>query len=317
MPRAKTNGIELEYEVFGDGEPLLLIMGLGAQLVHWPDELCAELARRGFRVVRFDNRDVGLSTKLKGRVGDLRLLFARRLLGLPIAAPYRLEDMADDVAGLLDALGLPDAHVLGVSMGGMIAQTVAIRHPARVRSLTSIMSSTGARRFLLGRPLTQLSIIQRVPRQREAAIEHELRVFMGFAGGRLKPSASELRAILTRAYDRCHYPPGFVRQLAAIFASGDRTAQLRRLRVPAAVLHGGDDPLVLPGAGRATAAAIPGARLRIIDGMGHGLPSGAWPIVYEELERLVARAGNEWCTIAPDARAGAGRGGAVRRPGLR
>lgn len=289
--RVRTNGVELEVEITGKGEPLLLVMGLGAQLIHWPDELVGHLVERGFQVIRFDNRDVGLSSKHDGRVEDLRLLIGQRMLGREVAAPYTLVDMADDAAGVLDVLGIPSAHVAGVSMGGMIAQTLALAHPHRVRSLTSIMSSTGARRHLFAKPRAAAMLLRPAPRTRDEAVEGQLAFFRAVSGTVHRADEARVRDVAARAYDRCFYPAGFVRQLAAILASGDRGPALRFVRAKTTVLHGGDDPLILPAAGRATAAAIPGARLRIIEGMGHDLPRSTWSLLGDEIVEVARRSG--------------------------
>jgi pimeloyl-ACP methyl ester carboxylesterase len=277
--KAAAGDIELEYEELGSGEPLVLIMGIGAQMIYWPDELVEGLAERGFRVIRFDNRDVGLSTKLDGqRVGDMREALARYAFGLPIEAPYTLSDMARDVTGLLDALGLESAHVVGASMGGMIAQTFAIEHPERLRSLTSIMSHTGDRRFMLAaRPRAARVLLAKAPRSREEAMDRA-EAFYRVVGGRGFPlDVAGVRDRSGRAYDRCFYPQGFLRQFFAILASGSRSSALRGVTAPTLVLHGSDDPLILPWGGRATAQAVPGATFHLVRGMGHDLPRGAWP----------------------------------------
>jgi pimeloyl-ACP methyl ester carboxylesterase len=289
MPKAQSNGIDIEYEEFGQGTPLVLIMGLGAQLVHWPDDFCQQLASRGFRVVRFDNRDSGLSSKIQGRAGNPRLLIARALAGMPIDAIYTLNDMADDVAGLLDALGIDSAHVAGVSMGGMIAQTLAILHPHRVRSLTSIMSTPGGRRYMLAKPRALRALFRPVRPVREHVVENAVHVFRTIAGRRYPPDDTLVRATAGSAFDRGFFPAGFVRHTAAVLASGSRAGALRFVRVPSLVLHGSDDPLIFPSAARATARAIPGARLHIIDGWGHNLPRAIWPTVIEEIVQIAQR----------------------------
>ncbi|GAA3666601.1 alpha/beta hydrolase [Nonomuraea antimicrobica] len=277
--RVAANGIEIAYESFGspEGRPLLLIMGLGAQLIQWDEALCELLVEQGHHVVRFDNRDTGLSTHLHD-------------LGVPSAgapAPYLLDDLADDTAALMDALGLPAAHVVGASMGGMVAQTLAIRHPGRVLTLTSIMSTPGpsvappteaAAAVLTGRP----------PADRAAVLEQAVRTWstIGSPGYELDREKIVARAGL--AYDRCFDPAGTARQLAAIMASGDRTELLAGVRVPTLVLHGEADPLVPPAGGRATAAAIPGARLVTYPGMGHDLPPALWPAIVAEITKLTS-----------------------------
>jgi pimeloyl-ACP methyl ester carboxylesterase len=268
-------GITLCYEQFGDpSDPtLLLVMGLGTQMVAWPEEFCRQLAERDLHVVRFDNRDIGRSTHVDGPSPSVIQLLRRSRR----AARYTLGDMADDAAGLLDELDLAPAHVVGASMGGMIAQLLAARHPASVRSLVSIMSNTGSLRS--GQPALRLysMFLRRAPRGREQFIAHMERVFAAIGSTGLPRDTAEIHAIAGLSYDRDHDPDGPGRQLAAIIASGDRTPELRRIVAPTLVVHGSADPLVAPSGGRATAKAIPGARLMIIEGMGHDLPRAAWP----------------------------------------
>lgn len=293
MPRAKTNGIELEYEIIGEGEPLVLIMGIGAQLIYWRDEFCQRLAGEGFTVVRFDNRDVGLSTKLDGhRAPGFSELVARGVLGLPIEAPYDLSDMADDTAGLLDALGFERAHIVGASMGGMIAQTMAITHPHRVASLCSIMSNPGGRRHLVSAPRAMKALLQPAPKDREEAMDKAAAFYAVCGSTGFERDVEAIRERSGRAYDRCYYPQGFLRHMAAIFATGSRREALKFVRAPTAVIHGSADPLILPSGGRATAAAIRGSRLHVVDGMGHDLPEGAWPQVIEAIGSNARRVGS-------------------------
>jgi pimeloyl-ACP methyl ester carboxylesterase len=287
---APANGIEIAYQEIGDpgGEPLLLVMGLATQMVAWDEPFCAMLAERGFRVIRFDNRDVGHSTKIEAAGVPKR---TDMLLGRRRTAAYLLRDMAADATGLLDHLGVDAAHVVGASMGGMIAQTMAIRRPGRVRSLVSIMSTTGSR--WLGVPTWKAfgTLFARPARGREAAIEHAVRVFRIIGSPAYPMDEARLRELAGLSYDRSHSQAGIARQLHAITASGDRTRALRNVRVPTAVIHGGSDPLVRPAAARATARAIPGARLRMIEGMGHDLPRELWPSFVEEIAATAARAG--------------------------
>ena len=288
MPRVCANGIELEYEEIGSGPVVLLVMGIGAQLVYWPDAFCERLAARGYRVIRFDNRDVGLSTKIHGvRVESIFRMLARHLAGLPIQAPYTLDDMADDAVGLLDALRISRAHVVGVSMGGMIAQTMAIRHPSRIMSLVSIASHTGDRRFMITGPRAAWALLSKPPKNRDEAMDRAEKFYRTVGSRGFPIDVPGLRARAARAYDRCAYPPGFARQMAAVLASGSRTKSLRKIRVPALVLHGTDDTMLRPAGGQATARAIPGARLVMVKGMGHDLPEGAWPIVIDAIHAHV------------------------------
>ena len=287
---APVNGIEIAWQEIGDpdGEPLLLVMGLATQMLAWDEAFCAMLAERGFRVVRFDNRDIGRSTKIEAAGVPKR---AEMLLGRRGTAPYLLSDMAADTTGLMDHLGIESAHLVGASMGGMIAQTVAIEHPQRVRSLVSMMSSTGNRR--LGLPTWKAfgTLFARPRPGREAAIEQTVRTFKTIGSPAYPMDEERFRELAAASYDRSHSRAGIARQLHAIVASGDRTAALERLHLPATVLHGGSDPLIRPAAGRATARAIRDSRLRVFEGMGHDLPPALWPEFVEEITAVAARAG--------------------------
>jgi pimeloyl-ACP methyl ester carboxylesterase len=270
-------GIRLCYETYGQpSDPTaLLVMGLGTQMIAWQEDFCLRLAERGFHVVRFDNRDVGHSTHVSGRPPTIPQLLVRSRR----AAVYRLSDMAEDAAGLLRALGLGPAHVIGASMGGMIAQTLAARHPGAVRSLTSIMSTTGSLRA--GQPSLRVYpiFLSHAPADREGFIDHMERLFRTI--GSRKPQRPEdladIRALAAASYDRDRDPEGPGRQLAAIIASGDRTAEVRTITAPTLVIHGTADPLVAPSGGRATARAIKGAKLLQVEHMGHDLPRSQWP----------------------------------------
>jgi pimeloyl-ACP methyl ester carboxylesterase len=268
-------GITLCYEEFGDssGTPMLLIMGLATQMIGWPEEFCERLAGRGFHIVRFDNRDSGRSTFVEGAPPSIGQLFRRRID--PVL--YTLSDMADDALGLMRALDIEPAHVVGVSMGGMIAQTLAAEHPGSVRSLVSIMSNTGNR--WKGQPALGLYryLLRQAPADRDGFIDHLVRVYAAIGSRGLPQDTERVRDIAGRSYDRGHDPAGSGRQLGAITASGDRTSQLRSITAPTLVIHGTTDRLVKPSGGRATAKAIPGARLQMIEGMGHDLPEAAWP----------------------------------------
>jgi pimeloyl-ACP methyl ester carboxylesterase len=280
------NGIDIEYESMGTGEPLVLIMGIGAQLVDWPQGFCQMLVERGFRVIRFDHRDVGLSTRFPhARVPRVRKLIARWLLGRQVPAPYTLSDMAADTAGLLDALGIDSAHVLGVSMGGMIAQTLAIEHPSRVRTLTSVMSTTGERRGFLSRPHALRALLMPAPRNRDEAMDRAVAFFRTVGSPQYPFDEAAMRERAGRAFDRGMDPRGFLRHMAAILASGSRRRALRRVRAPTLVIHGQADPLIPVAGGRSTARAIPGARLRVIPGMGHDLAEGLWRRLVDEVAR--------------------------------
>ncbi|MFO0612467.1 MAG: alpha/beta hydrolase [Polyangiaceae bacterium] len=288
----RANGIELEVERMGEGEPVVLIMGIGAQLVMWPDDFCSLLVERGFSVIRFDHRDVGRSTHLRHLPApDPRVTIARAALGLPIGAPYRLEDMADDVAGILDALDLDRAHVVGVSMGGMVAQTFAIRHPRRARTLTSIMSTPGDRRYmLLMKPRALGALLRKPARTRDEAGEATVVAFRTVGGRTHPPDDAFLREAGRRAFDRGVNPAGFVRHLAAICASGSRRHALARLDTPTLVIHGTQDPLLPVAAGRATARLVPNARLLELADMGHDLPKPLRPVMADAIASLAASA---------------------------
>ena len=286
---APANGIEIAYQEMGDpsAEPLLLVMGLATQMIAWDDEFCSMLADRGFRVVRFDNRDIGRSTKIRSAGVPNRI---DMMIGRRSTAPYLLRDLAMDTLGLMDHLEIESAHLVGASMGGMIVQTVAIEAPARVRSLVSIMSTTGSRR--VGHPSYRTFglLLGKPPRERPAAIDRVVKTFRVIGSPGYPFDEERVRDIAGRSFDRGHSEAGVTRQLHAITASGDRTAALRKLDIPTLVIHGTSDRLVNPSGGRATARAIPGARLRMIDGMGHDLPRELWPTFVEEIAANAARA---------------------------
>ncbi|HEV7481412.1 MAG TPA: alpha/beta hydrolase [Roseiarcus sp.] len=294
MPHVPANGIDIEYESFGrESDPLiLLIMGFGAQLIFWPDPLCEGLAAKGFRVVRFDNRDIGKSTHLTGQLApDPRALFAEVMAGRQPHVPYSLDDMAKDTVGLMDALGADRAHIVGASMGGMIAQLVAINHPSRTKSLVSIMSTTGRRDLPSGNPET-LSVLFRPPNStsRGDLIEASILVQKALSGPGFPVSEAEMRA---RAERRTDYAPfdlaGIARQSAALIVATPRNALLKELRCPVLVLHGADDPVLPAAAAKDTAESIPGAELIIIPGMGHDFPSALVPIYLKHVGDFVAK----------------------------
>ena len=290
MPNVTANGISIEYDDFGSPEdaPLLLIMGLGAQMITWDEGLCQAIAERGFHVIRFDNRDVGLSEKIEG--GPTPDLLAA-MQGDTSSATYTLDDMAADAAGLLDVLGIDAAHIVGASMGGMIAQTFALNYPQRTLSLCSIMSTTGSQ--AVGQPHPEILPILLGPRptSRDDAMDRAEQAVRAFGSKGLPVDWAHIRERAGQSYDRCFYPIGFARQLLAIVASGDRTERLRDLDVPTVVIHGTDDKLVDPSGGRATAEAIPGAELVEVEGMGHDLPEAAWPRMVDAIVRNTERAG--------------------------
>jgi pimeloyl-ACP methyl ester carboxylesterase len=289
MPRAKTNGIELHYETFGaaDAQPLVLIMGLGAQMILWDTEFCERLAERGFRVVRFDNRDVGLSTRLKDLpVPNVRRMMVLSALGIRVQSPYSLVDMATDTVGLFDALGIDNAHVVGSSMGGMIAQTIAAHYPRRVRTLTSIMSHTGQFGAVMATPSAVKALMMPRPRTREQAIETYIRTFKVIGSPGFPHDIERMRRLGGECWDRGQSPRGFLRQMAAILAAGNRRREVRTITAPTLVVHGSDDPLIRPLGAQLTARTIRGSHLRIIEGMGHDLPRGAWPEVIDAITDL-------------------------------
>jgi pimeloyl-ACP methyl ester carboxylesterase len=283
----RANGIDICYEIFGDAnaEPLLLIMGLGAQMVLWDDDFCQQLAARGFRVIRFDNRDIGQSAKLHGgkRLTPLELL-KLRFLHIPVAAPYRLLDMAKDTVGLMDGLGIKSAHLVGASMGGMIAQEIALSFPQRVRSLTSIMSTTGNPR--LPPPTRQASAMLMAPPPATKAeyIERFAQTWKLLRVGSFPEDEARDRARAELCFARGLNPAGVGRQLRAILASGSRKPRLHAVKAPTLVIHGTVDPLVRPEGGKDTAASIPGARLLMIEGMGHALPIPMWPQIIDAID---------------------------------
>lgn len=259
MTAIKANGITLEYETFGDAgaPPVLLIMGLGAQLTLWDSGFCSELANAGFYVIRYDNRDVGLSTKFADATSS---------------PPYTLSDMAGDAAGLLDALGIESANIVGASMGGMIAQTFAVEYPAKTRTLVSIMSTTGNQTVGQPNPDALAAMLAPPPATRDEAIENGLKVWQTIGSPGFEIDEQTVKDRIAASYDRSFYPEGMARQLAAIMSQPDRTEALGKVTVPALVIHGEADPLVTPSGGKATAEAIPGAKLKLIPGMGHDLP---------------------------------------------
>jgi len=288
MTAVAANGITIEYESLGDplAPPILLIMGLGMQLVAWPDAFCQGLIERGFRVIRFDNRDSGLSSKIRvRRQPNLVAALAASWLRLPVRSPYTLDEMAADAVGLLDALGIPRAHVVGLSMGGMIAQVVAARYPERVLSLTSIMSSSGSRKVSQPRPDAKRALLSkpRDPADPESVVDHLVR-FFGVIGSPAFPTdRAALREQVAHSVRRGHHPAGVTRQLVAILASGDRRKLLPKITAPTLVIHGAEDPLVPVAAGRDTARHIAGAELMVIEGMGHDLAPGLVPILVEAI----------------------------------
>jgi pimeloyl-ACP methyl ester carboxylesterase len=293
VPLAQANGIEIEYETFGDpSKPaILLVMGLGIQMLGWHEAFCQMLVDRGYFVIRYDNRDVGLSSKIEGGPEPDVM---RLLAGDYSSASYTLNDMADDAAGLLDAIGIDKAHVVGISMGGMIGQTLAINHPDRVLSLTSIMSSTGGQSVGQPRQEVMMALVTPAPADRDGFIDFQANLFRMIGSPDYPMPDDQLRELIARSYDRMYYPAGFMRQLTGILASGDRTAALANVTAPTVVIHGEADPLIQVDGGEATAKAIPDAKLVKIPGMGHDLPPQLWQRLVDEIvenaERVTAGA---------------------------
>lgn len=294
MPQVKSNGIHLEYESFGpeDRETVLLIMGLGAQLTMWPVELCEELVSRGYRVIRYDNRDVGLSHKFDDLgMPDMAAIFGALMAGKTATAPYALDEMAKDAVGLLDALGIRQAHIAGASMGGMIAQLVAANHPERALSLTSIMSTTGNPALPQGKPEAMAVLMTPAPEgDIPAAIERGMLAWNTIGSPGYRTDEATLRQWVTRDVNRSLYPVGVARQMAAIVANGDRREKLKKLKLPTVVLHGADDPLVPVEGGKDTAENIPGAELRVVPGMGHDFPLALVATFADAIEAAAKRA---------------------------
>ncbi|WP_426014055.1 alpha/beta hydrolase [Caulobacter sp. DWR2-3-1b2] len=294
MPKVRANGIEIEYEVFGPegGAALLLIMGLGQQLTRWSMSLVDQLVAEGYRVIRYDNRDIGLSSGFDhAPTPDLPAVFAALMQGQDPGAPYLLSDMADDAAGLLDALGVARAHVAGVSMGGMIGQMLAARHPSKVLSLVSVMSTTGNPAVPPATPEAQAALFARpTATDLDSLTEHALKAQIAIQSPAWPVDPETERPLLRAAIQRANHPAGVLRQMIAVIASGDRREALKTITAPTVVLHGAADPLVNVEGGRDTAATIPGAELRIIEGMGHDLPTAVHDAFVDAVKAATARA---------------------------
>ena len=288
MPTASANGITLEYDTFGTATnpPVLLIMGLGAQMTLWDPQFCDAIAQRGFFVIRFDNRDVGLSTWFD----DAGTVDVRDVISGKVAAPYSLSDMAADAAGLLDALGIPAAHIVGASMGGMIAQTFAIEHPDKTLTLTSIMSTTGNREVGQPSPEALSALLGPVPTSKVEAIERGVAVSRVIGSPGFEFNEARIKERAASDFDRAFHPAGMARQLAAINVQPDRTTGLGTVTAPTLVIHGADDPLVTPSGGQATADAVTGSTLKMIPGMGHDLPEPLWGEIVDSLVQNFSRA---------------------------
>ena len=289
---AKANGIELVYDTFGDSDapPLLLIMGLASQMIAWDDDFCGMLAARGYRVIRVDNRDIGLSTKCSQfGVPDLPTLMAQFMAGQPVIAPYTLRDMADDTVGLLDALGISTAHVAGASMGGAIAQEVAIRHPHRLRTLTSIMATSGDPALPPPKPEAMAALFAPTPTDLDGYIERYRRTWQVLRGPGSPLDEARDAERARQIHARGLNPPGVARQFAAILASGSRKQLLESIGIPTLVIHGDADPLVPVECGIDVANTVPDAKLLIIEGMGHALPISMWPRIVDGIAEHAAR----------------------------
>ena len=290
---ARANGIELCYDTFGDAQapPLVLIIGLAAQMIAWDDEFCAALAGRGFRVIRFDNRDIGLSTRLETLgVPNLPQLFQAHFAGQPVHAPYTLSDMARDVIGLLDALDLESAHAVGASMGGAIAQTLAIEHPKRLRSLTSIMATSGDPSLPPPTPEALQLLMTPTPTDQAGYYKRYVQTWKVLRGPGFPLDEARDLERAAQNFTRGLYPAGVARQMAAILASGSRKAALAKVRMPTLVIHGDADPLVPVACGIDVADTVPGAQRLIIEGMGHALPITRWPRIVEGIAMHAGRA---------------------------
>ena len=293
--KALANNIEIEYDTFGDpsGKPLLLIMGLGTQMIAWLPEFCELFVEKGFYVVRFDNRDVGLTTKF-GECGAPKVMEVITKLqnGEEVTSPYSLEDMAADAIGLLDHLNIQKAHICGASMGSMIAQVIAINYPSRVLSLVPIMGSTGNPDLPQATPQAMQALVVPMPTKREKYIKESVKRGRILYGEGFPYNEEVRMKYAAEAYDRCFYPEGFSRQLTAILTNGDRSKKLNSLDVPTLVIHGKDDPLVPMEGGIAISEKIPGAELLLIDGMGHSLPPETWSQIVDAINKNAEKANN-------------------------
>lgn len=288
MATARTNGIQIEYETFGNpaSPTLLLIIGLGCQLIHWQRDFCETIANHGYHVIRFDNRDSGLSTKIDGfDMGDVMAKIGALFMKQEVPVPYGIEDMAKDAVGLLDHLKIDKAHICGMSMGGFIAQTIAVNHPKRLLSLISIYSSPGNRREFMPTQDVMEFMMTPEPTERKAFIEHSVAYLKLVSGSGIPLDEAYCRRLAGESYDRSFYPAGVLRQYMAILSQKDRGDALKKVSVPALVIHGDQDPMIPLAAGEATADALADATLKIINGMGHDLPNlnGYWDDVLDAM----------------------------------
>jgi pimeloyl-ACP methyl ester carboxylesterase len=288
----RANAIDINYELSGPerGPPLLLVMGYASQMTSWPDEFHEALAKAGHRVIRFDNRDVGLGHKHHGVIPDMRAVAAAMKEGAPPPVPYTLADMADDAAALLEALNITSAHIAGASMGGMVAQLIAIRHPQKSRSLISIMSTTGDPSLPRSDPKAQEALMEKPPADdRDSVADHATKTRLVIASPAYPEDQAKVRARFAMNYDRSYYPEGAIRQWAAIMATPPRVDALRKLNLSTLVIHGDADILIKPEAGRHTAECIKGAELKIIEGWGHNMPIAAVPHITAPMIDFIAR----------------------------
>jgi pimeloyl-ACP methyl ester carboxylesterase len=293
MPNVTANGIQIEYDTFGDSSSpaILLIAGNGAQIYFWDVEFCELLVKKVCFVIRFDNRDAGLSTKFdEAGIPDFMAAVKAARAGKPVESAYSLDDMADDAVGLLNAIGIQKAHICGASMGGMIAQVIAYRHPKHVLSLTSIMSTTGNPALPQGKPEAIAAVLAPAPEERKAYVEHMMNVWRTIWSPGFPFEETRARTFIEKSYDRSYYPQGAVRQNIALIANGDRRPSLSTIGVPTLVIHGADDPLIPCEAGKDTAYVIPGAKLLIINGMGHDMPKGVWAQMIDAISKLAVQA---------------------------
>ena len=293
MPKANVNNIEIYYDTFGEpsAKPLLLIMGFGVQMILWDEEFCRMLAERGHYVIRYDNRDIGLSTKLdEFETPDFLKAYGKFLKGEEVHAPYTMDDLANDAIGLLDALQIDKAHVCGCSMGGIIAQVFAINHPSRILSLTSMMSTTGNPELPPLNPEAVKLFLLPIPTKREAYIKDHVKRERFNNGSMIPFDEDRARSYAARAYDRCFYPPGNARQILTLLTSGNRKPALTSVKIPALIIHGANDPLVSIEAAHDLVDAIPDAELLIIEGMGHGLPQEKWTQIVEGIAKITTTA---------------------------
>jgi pimeloyl-ACP methyl ester carboxylesterase len=288
MANVKANGIQIEYETFGEAgsKPLLLVKGIGQQMITWSDEFCSLLAQAGHYVIRFDHRDVGLSSKLENeKTPELAEIVAAVARGEKIKPPYTLDDMAADAIGLLDALGIKKAHVCGMSMGGAIAQILAISYPSRLLSLTLMMTSTGNPDVPPAKPEAMAALLAPPPDQRQAYIEHHVKTFRVIGSPKFTFNEEYHRQLAGRLFDRSFYPVGMTRHFQALLSQENRKPALAKVKLPTLIIHGAADPLVPVEAGKDSAESIPGSEILIIEGMGHDLPREVWPAVVEAMTK--------------------------------